>query len=230
MIIYDILKKGEVMNIFNDKEKTLNWWNKNYFFVGTIAIVLLNIILFAGLGNDWASNPQSQISYSVLNFDNIVSNFLNCFEHSNWQHCLLNMLCFLIIGTYIERKKGTGNLFCLVLLFAIIGKSMSVANSLGGAHGFSGINYALYAFILIDYIFYIIKGKKSKINIIYGAIIIALIYVAMCYSGGTTGFAFCWYPYDLINNMGHYTGYLAGLIISLVINICKLQTKLEINK
>lgn len=104
---------------------------------------------------------------------------------------------------------------------------MSVANSLDGTHGFSGVNYALYAFVIIDYIFYIFKKDKGKANVIYGAIVIGLIYLAMCYNGGTTGFGFNWYPYDLINNMGHYTGFLAGLIISLVINICKLQSKKE---
>lgn len=215
------------MRILNDNEKTIYWWNRNLFFLGTIAIVLVNIILFSVLGSDWASNPQTQISYSVLNFDNIIANFLNCFEHSNWQHCLLNMLCFFVVGTYIERKKGTGNLIGLVLLFAIIGKSMSVANSLGGAHGFSGINYALYAFVIIDYIFYIFKKDKIKANIVYGIIVIGLIYLAMCYNGGTTGFGFNWYPYDLINNMGHYTGFVAGLIVTLLINVCKLQSKKE---
>lgn len=215
------------MKIFNDSEKSLHWWNKNWFFLGTIAVVLINIILFASFGSEWAINPQSQISYSVLNFDNIIANFLNCFEHSSWQHCLLNMLCFFVVGTYIERKKGTSNLVCLVLLFAIIGKSMSVANSLGGAHGFSGINYALYAFVIIDYIFYIFSKEKNKFNIIYGLLIIALIYLAMCYNGGATGFGLNWYPNDLINNMGHYTGFVAGLIVGLVVKICKLQAKKE---
>lgn len=93
------------MKILNDNEKTLHWWNRNWFFLGTIAIILVNIVLFAILGSNWAPNPQSQISYSVLNFDNIWVNFLNCFEHSNWQHCLLNMLCFFVVGTCIERKK-----------------------------------------------------------------------------------------------------------------------------
>ena len=212
------------MGIFNEKDKSLNWWNKNWFFLGTIAIVIVNVILFAFLGNNWASNPQSQESYSVLNFSNIFVNFLNCFEHSNWQHCLLNMLCFFIVGTYVERKKGTSNLIGLVLVFAIIGKSMSVANSLGGAHGFSGINYALYAFVIVDYIFYIFKKDKAKVNIVYGAIIMGLIYLAMCYNGGTTGFGFDWYPHDLVNNMGHYTGFVAGLIIALLVNIVKIQT------
>lgn len=212
------------MKFFDDKNKNTKWWNRNYFFIRTIIIVLLNIVLFSILGSNWAPNPQSQISYSVLNFDNIWLSFLNCFEYSNWQHCLLNMLCFVVVGTYIERKKGTTNLVCIVLLFAIIGKSMSVANSLGGAHGFSGINYALYAFVIVDYIFYIFKKDKDKSNIIYGAIVIGLIYFAMCYNGGTTGFGFNWYPYDLINNMGHYTGFVAGLIITSLINIVKLQT------
>lgn len=94
-----------------------------------------------------------------------------------------------------------------------------------GGIGFSGVNYGLYAILIIDYAFSFRKDKqrKNKLNLILGATILALIYLAMCYNGGTDSFGFEWYPYDFFNNMAHYSGFLAGLVLALAFNISKIQ-------
>ena len=43
------------MKFFDDKSKNVKWWNRNYFYAGTIVVVLVNILLFAFLGNDFES-------------------------------------------------------------------------------------------------------------------------------------------------------------------------------
>ena len=124
----------------------------------------------------------------------------------------------------IERKIGTVNLFILVVTYSFVCNCAVSANYKGASHGFSGVNYGLYAYIIIDYIFMFVFKKVNKINVIYGAIILALIYVASCFCGGTTNFQFALYPYDLITNMGHYKSFLSGGIIALLLQFVKWKT------
>ena len=54
---------------------------------------------------------------------------------------------------------------------------------------------------------------------VLGGIVIALIYFAMCFSGGTSSVSFAPYPYDLLNNLGHGTGFFTGTIVALLVQI-----------
>lgn len=218
------------MKVIDDGCKKLHWWNRNYFFIGTIIIIAVNILLFWLAGNDWESvigDGSSAHWGAAISFNNIIRLILNAFSHSSWQHVLLNMLCFLIVGIYLERKKGTFSFMALVLVMTFLSSLAIGANRCGiGWHGFSGANYALYAYVIVDYVFMFVSKKWTKTNIIYGAIMIALIYLAMCANDGAT-FSFEWYPYDLIYNMGHYSSMLAGMVFSMALQVTKLFAKKE---
>lgn len=45
----------------------------------------------------------------------------------------------------------------------------------------------------------------------------ALIYFAMCFNGGTYSVGFEWYPFDLIHNSAHYVSFLVVLPVALLI-------------
>lgn len=214
------------MKYVDDETKEIKWYNANICYSGTLIIVLINVLAFLWGGNDWVPHYVKSSWADVLDFNNIVVCFLSSFEHSNWQHCLLNCLCFLIAGSYVERKIGTVNLLLLTLVLAFYCECVVDANDRDGdgSHGFSGVNYGIYAYIIIDYIFTFIRKKQTKINIIYGAIVLGLIYLACCFCGGTSSFEFALYPYDLMTNMGHYSSFLAGLVLTLIIEIVKIQT------
>ena len=211
------------MKFIDDKSKNVKWWNRNYFYAGTIIIIAINIMLFAFAGNDWESIvPIDNEGHweDVFYFDVVLRAFLNSFSHANWQHVLLNMLCFAGVGFYLERKTGSFGILFLVIISAFFSSIAVSANDLGVYwHGFSGVNYFLYAYSLIDYIFSFQKSKRNRTNIILGGIILALIYLAMCFNGGTSEFGFEWYPYDLMHNLGHYTSFLAGLIFGITIKL-----------
>ena len=211
------------MKYIDLKNKKLNWYNRNLFYLGTIFVVFINIFAFLFNDNSWKFEYVYSQWTDVLNFNNLFACFFSAFKHSNLQHCLLNCLCFFVVGTYVERKIGTLNLFVLVVSFALFCESAVDANHSGGSVGFSGVNYAFYAYAIIDYIFMFINKKQTKSSIIYGAIILALIYWATCFSGGTTAFSFKIYPYDLLTNMGHYTSFFAGAILTLLLQFVKWQ-------
>lgn len=215
--------------MLNDKTKEIYWWNRNYFFVGTLLIIGVNILLFWLGGDSWQRfvGTHNNSWNDCFNVQNLLRVFLESFAHVNWQHVLLNMLCFLFVGLYLERRIGTFGIVSLVISMAFFTGLASTANSFGFSIGYSGVNYGLYAYVLVDYIFSFFNEKKSKSNIIFGAIILILIYVFMCFKGGTTGFEFEFYPYDLLYNMGHYSAIITGAILAITIKVAKIRGKKE---
>lgn len=219
---------GKLNKILNDDYRDKNWFFRNYFFIGTAAVILTCSLLFIFGGYSW--NPIVYGSHGWtegLYFNPLFYGFLNSFGHANLQHMLLNMLCFLIAGLYLERKTGTLSLLLLIIAFAFLSTGITAANYFSvSSIGYSGVNYALYFYIIADFIFMLFHKTERKIlNTILGIIILALIYLAMCFSGGTSKFSFELYPYDLFNNMGHTGGAFAGLVVGLIVQITKLKSK-----
>ena len=216
------------MKVIDDESKKIRWWNRNYFFAGTVFVVLLNIIIYAADPNQiWFDHwhPTSGKAWdSTLSFGSLAKLFVGAFLHASWQHCLLNMLCFLICGAWLERRKGTLPLLGLVFIMAWVAGAFLGGNHLSnGGVGYSGVNYAFYAYAIIDYCFlFIRKSTRTKINIITGAVLMALIYFAACFSGGTSSFAFEWYPDDFMHNIAHYSGFFGGAILGITVQLAKL--------
>ncbi len=231
-------KKSTIFNtflaLFDDKSKgDVKWWNRNYFYVGTVLIVILNILIFAFVKESpWEIVPIEKkygMWTSPLYFDPTICGFLSAFFHLNWQHVLLNMLCFFVAGLYLERKMGTFGIILFVIFGAYIAEVAVQGNNLSVySVGFSGVNYFIYATIIIDYIFSYQKYRRNKTNVILGSIEIALIYFAMCFNGGTESVSFKIYPYDLIHNMGHYASFLVGLVLGLFAEAIRFVTRKSI--
>lgn len=135
---------------------------------------------------------------------------------------------FLDCGNLFGKKKGTINTFALVLIMAFFTSTAVGANAVSIAqHGFSGVNYGLYAYVIVDYCFVFRKETRTKFNVVSGAVLIALIYFAMCFNGGTSTVSFAWYPYDFMHNMGHYSSFLAGAVLGITVQTVKLIARKE---
>ena len=200
----------------DDKSKKLTVLNRNYFFAVTVFIVLLNIIVYAVHGpntGEFSVRPN----WGRFSVNNLFQALVNSYSHANWQHTLLNMLCFFIAGIYIERKKGSLQFLLFMVIMSLFTAFATCANDLSlWWHGFSGINYGLYGYIFVEYVFTLCqKEKRYLFNIVFGAIVVGLIYFAMCFCGGTERVAFEWYPYDLLHNLGHASGISAGFVLGL---------------
>lgn len=208
------------MKVIDDGTKKLTAWNRNYFFIVTVLITALCIILHACFGAVWTYHigtfEINSLGLRIFKRSPLII-FLNPFAHANWQHCLLNMLCFFICGCWLERRVGSLKFF-VVLFATIIITSLAVTGGLDTYWaGYSAVNYGLYAYAIIDFIFSMQKSKRSLFNIVGGSIMMALIYFAMCFNGGTTDFGFEWYPYDLLTNYGHKAGFLVMLPVSVFV-------------
>ena len=211
------------MSILNYQKKQ-NKLGDNYFFVGTAIVILINFLCFYCIDEEYSFYAVNNWN-NALDFYNLFLCVFSAFRHFNLQHLLLNSLCFLIAGAYVERKQGTIGLLFLVAIFTIFGQGLTYANHTGNSRGFSGVNFSFYAYIIVDFIFSFKEEKKKKIELIISITLLVLIYIACCFCGGTKTFSFKIYPYDLIYNMGHYTGFLTGLILTVVIKLCKIKSK-----
>ena len=210
------------MKLIDSPKKRLAWYSRNYFHIATFAVVVTNIALYACLGSAWNSAfGNGSVSWGdSFDFRRIWRCFLNNFDHGTWQHVLLNMLCFFVAGLYLERKTGSLGLLGLVLSFAVLeGCVCAAAKGDFYFFGYSGVNYAFYAYIVIDYLFSLGTARRNKTDLIFGGAVLALIYFAMCFSGGTSRVSFAVYPYDLLHNLGHGTGFFCGAIVALLIQI-----------
>lgn len=213
------------MKFFDDKNKKLTYWNRNYFYTGTILIIAVNILLFVFFGGNFADKIGGEYVWNgVFDISNILRSFLNVFIHGSWRHVLLNMLCFAVCGFYMERKIGTFNFILLILGFSFLaGTVTTAARNTVQHHGASGLVYMCYAYIIIDYIFCFIYKKQNKTNIIIGAIILVVIYIAMSFGAIGETLVFKFYPYDLIYNAAHYSSFFAGIIVSLMLKVAQFN-------
>lgn len=85
----------------------------------------------------------------------------------------------------------------------------------------SVLYYGIWAYLIIDYLFSI--KEKNKTNNIIGFISVICIYVGFCLISNIVDSTLK--PINLIHNAGHYYGFIVGLILAILINIVKLQTK-----
>ena len=126
------------MKLIDSPKKRLAWYSRNYFYAATIAVVLTNILLYALLDYYWeGAYGNGHVSWGKsFDFERILRCFLNNFSHGNWQHVLLNMLCFFVAGLYLERKTGSLGLLGLVLSVAVL--EGCVCTAANGGMGFRG--------------------------------------------------------------------------------------------
>ena len=90
--------------------------------------------------------------------------------------------------------------------------------------GSSVLYYGVWSYLIIDYIFSL--KEKNKINNILGLISIICIYIGFCLTPNIIDSTLK--PINLIYNAGHYYGFVVGIILSLLINFVKLQTRKNI--
>lgn len=199
------------MKFVDDSKKEIHWWNRNYFWVGTIFYIMLIIVIFACClcYGEIFDEKSTGFLYSLSSFYN---GFLGNFIHSSWEHCLHNMLGISFVSFYLERRYGTIPFLTLIFGFSFIIRFGGVGSSI--------VWFALYGFVLIDYLFSLRKTKRNWSNIIVGAVVLILEFIrAGFYDTPSGGIGYNIYPYQLLNNAGHFYGFIFGLTISLAINI-----------
>ncbi len=225
------------MHVFNMKDKNLTWYNRNYYFAGTLFFVLLNILIFKLLGPNWNFELyDTTASWEDFSFINCLTIGFAALSHASWRHVLINMLFFTLIGIYLERKMGTLSYVTLVvtLIFTVPALASHVKGDISH-HGFSGVISALVGINLMDCIFSLFRKQKDITNIIFAVVTVVS---SLLFCSGIGGKSFSrfnpiYFGHNLIHNMAHYTAFFWGILIYLVykvISLCNAKQTVTINE
>ena len=218
------------MKFIDDKNKKLSKWNRNYFFVGTILFIVLNIVLFAVYG----LSLHTKLSNSIPNNDHysffdqlyrLILQFCGNFTHSTWEHVLQNMLGFSFCLFYIERKYGTLKFLGILFTLTLFVSFMSIYDS-STALGSSYVWFACFGFVLIDFLFSFRRKYRNTTNIIVGVIVILLEFIRCGfyddYTRGARVIKWGFYPAQLTG--GHAAGFLVGICVCVLIHLTILYS------
>lgn len=209
------------MKFTDDKSKNIKWYNRNFLWFVSLLYCVLLILLFLPTAHDpigiFFDRCRSIENMNFAMFNHIkdwLQNLVGLYSHSSWSHVLHNCLGFLLGSIYIERKYGSFN-FLLILLGLTCLCSFD-----GGGIGNSYIWFALWGFVLVDFLWPLSKKERNKTNIIFGIVTIVLEYVRSgFYDKLDGGIGWGFVPHQLIYNSGHYTGFIFGIFLCIIIKI-----------
>ena len=201
------------MRYIDDKNKNLKWWNRNYFWIGTVLYIFVNLMLYMCVSNFYLNRADySEKAYAFVRF---FTYFADAHLHGSWEHVLHNMLGYAISAFYIERKMGSVKFIGLNLFITAV-------CAMSGA-GCSVIWFFMIGYALIDYLFSFRKLYRNLANTITGGVVLALEYFRCCFydkSGGGIGITY--YPAQLLENYHHMNGFMVGVATALFVHILLL--------
>ncbi len=209
------------MKVIDDKNKQLHWYNRNIFWITSILYCLLLIFLFiptAKAPHDIFFERAEKIrnlDFKVMGYlREWLVNLLGLYSHGSWEHVLHNCLGILLGSVYIERKYGSFNMF---LIF--VGLTCLCMFD-GGGIGNSYIWFALWGFVIIDFIWSLFTKERNLANILFGSITLVLEYFRSgFFDTASGGIGWGIEPYQLIYNSAHYIGFIMGIFLCIVIRI-----------
>jgi len=211
------------MKFVDDKCKNLTKRNKNYFWCGTIFVAILFITIFAICGS-FRDEFLNQIQQNTNVFVRFFYSFCAQFSFSSWSVLLYNILGLVICGFYLERKYGTLNFILLLMSLWLIVITTDIFPDLWTSFSSSFEWFVLWGFTFIDFLFSFRKENRNKTNIILGIIVLLLLYIRSgFYDLASGGIGFSLYPHQLLDFVSHFTSFVVGIIVSLIINITKVM-------
>jgi len=164
------------------------------------AICIVVFILMQILGDEtvlsWLSWPDGPDQYFQ-----VWRWFSHAFLHFSLLHILFNLLWWWYLGGAVEKRLGTGKLFVITLISALLTGWMQAKFSGVWFGGLSGVVYALMGYCWL-------RGELDPDSGVYlerGLIVFSILWLVVGYYG-LFGMS--------IANMAHFTGLLVGLAMA----------------
>jgi membrane associated rhomboid family serine protease len=142
---------GFIINDFDEEYRRYKPW-------AVIAILVICTALFAGINFDNEIASKLYAKWGVLSPVDIWDGqwwglFTNNFAHAEIWHIVFNMYWLWLFGKKISYEKGTPFFLLLTLTGAAVSTLAMLAFSDNTGLGYSGINYAYFGFVLVQYRF-----------------------------------------------------------------------------
>lgn len=222
------------MKFVDDYKKELKWYNRNYFFLGTIIAVGLMFLIYYVLGatieNLVDSNVYLTYLFAPISFQNV-------------QSLVISAVCVLLASLFLEKYWGSIKYFIVFLIslpitsmmVSIIFTTYSFQNLEYVSEGLqlSYMVYTLFGFVIVGMIFnlkkYLFDGKHSVLNWILLVLIIAIMCVLfpteynndiMAYIKEIKFGAFS----GLLKNVYHWSSLIVGAMLSLLCEIFRVTS------
>ena len=214
------------MKFVDDKNKKLRWYNRNFFWVVTIVYIALNILLYKYIGYNklrYLENEHWIVFGPVKDWLIAIG---NTYSHSSWEHVLHNMLAISFCLFYMERKMGSINLTLVLLSLTVIVAPICCVGAFFSWKGNSGIWFAAFGYVLVDYLFSLRKSERNLTNIIIGAVVLILEWFRTgFYDKRDGGIGWVLAPYQILQNWAHEIGFYIGALLALIICTVKIQNQ-----
>lgn len=162
-----------------------------------IAIFILMQLLGDGRVMSWLAWPDQDQHYQLWRW------FTHAFLHFSILHITFNLLWWWYLGGAIEKRLGSGKLFVILLISALLSGWMQAKFSGVLFGGLSGAVYALMGYAWL-------KGERDPESGIFlerGLMAFAVVWLIVGYMG--------WFGLS-IANAAHVTGLLVGLAMAFV--------------
>lgn len=128
--------------------------------------------------------------------------FTNNFIHIYWKQLLINLIGLWLFGAFIERRSGRFKLFFLIIFSSIIPSLWQLTLTAEPGIGLSGVNYALFGFILS-------KSRYDKKYRLKGRYIILIFMISIL--------IYCNYINYFVENIYRTEAMTIGLFLGIVI-------------
>lgn len=222
------------MKFVDDYKKELKWYNRNYFFLGTILTVGLMFLIYYVIG-DMIENVIETNRYLAYLFAPISA--------QNIQGLVISAVCILLASLFLEKYWGSIKYFVVVLISLPITSMM--VNTIYGLYKLDNPDYALvglqlsylaytlFGFVIVAMIFnlkkYLFDGKHSVLNWILLVLIIAIMCVLfpaeyknniLVYMKGVKFGVFS----GLLSGVEYIASLVAGAILAVLCEIYRLTS------
>ena len=205
-------------HFFNPKQKEINWFNRNYFYLATLLVIGAWCLIYFMFDDQLAGLVEKSKYFNL---------FVMAFRHGDLGHLIGNAVSFFVVSLFLERHFGSFK-YLLLTIIAIPLSSISVFlfSESWAWIGASGVNYFLYAIFVTVVIFNFKPYLAQKWQPIFTIIIIVLICVLMCWAGETSALTSNISEFlkfgrftDLISNEAHWSSAIMGAAVGLFANI-----------
>ena len=162
-------------NVLNPPHKKLRWFNRNLYYISTIAIVALLCVCHFLFKSQLEAIVESNLQWNVL---------LMPLIHKNIGNLIGNIIFFVIISIFLERHFGSFKyIFLTAFSFPLSSIAIYAFNGSWTGTGFTGVDYFMLA-LLVIVILYNFKGYIwGKCRWIFPIIILALCCLCACWNG-----------------------------------------------
>lgn len=132
----------------NPKQKAVNRWNANYFYVTSIVFILVIILthLFANVEEFLTQQGNPTLLHMLL---------LSFYHNGGFIHIFGNIECFVIVSLFLERHYGSlrylGVIIGAILLSPLL--DFALTRYPAGYFGESLVNYFLFGLFFVVVIF-----------------------------------------------------------------------------